>query len=54
MGIAVRAAALAKASPDRTEEIAAARDRLTAPEQMGRLFKVLALTAPDWPDPAAL
>jgi NADH dehydrogenase [ubiquinone] 1 alpha subcomplex assembly factor 7 len=51
MGIAVRAAALAKESPERTEEIAAARERLTAPTQMGRLFKVLAMTAPGWPGP---
>ena len=54
MGLSVRAAALARAAPARTEEIAAARERLTAPEQMGRLFKVLALTAPDWPAPAGL
>jgi NADH dehydrogenase [ubiquinone] 1 alpha subcomplex assembly factor 7 len=52
MGIAVRAAALARAAPERTEEIAIARDRLTAPGQMGRLFKALALAAPGWPDPA--
>ena len=30
MGIQLRAASLAKAAPERTEEIAAARDRLTA------------------------
>ena len=52
MGIPLRAASLAKAAPERTEEIAAARDRLTAPGQMGRLFKALALTAPGWPKPA--
>ncbi len=52
MGIGLRAAALARRHPDRTEEIATARDRLTAPGQMGRLFKVMALTAPDWPEPA--
>ena len=51
MGIQLRAMALAKAAPDRAEEIAAARDRLIAPGQMGRLFKVLALTAPGWPKP---
>jgi SAM-dependent MidA family methyltransferase len=51
MGIAVRAAALARAAPDRTEEIEAARLRLTAPAQMGRLFRVLALVGRDWPDP---
>ena len=54
MGIRLRAAALAKASPERTEEIEAARLRLSAPAQMGRLFRVLALIAPDWPEPAGL
>jgi len=53
MGIQLRAASLAKAAPERTEEIAAARERLTAPAQMGRLFKALALTAPGWPEPEA-
>ena len=52
MGIGLRAAALARAAPERTEEIMAARDRLVAPEQMGTLFKVLALAAPGWPEPA--
>lgn len=52
MGIAVRAAALARAAPERSEGIDAARARLTSPGQMGRLFKVLALTAPSWPEPA--
>ena len=51
MGIDLRAASLAKAAPERTEEIVAARERLTAPEHMGRLFKVLALVAPTWPVP---
>ena len=41
-----------QAAPERTEEIVAARDRLTAPGQMGRLFKVMALVAPGWPEPA--
>ena len=52
MGIQLRAAALAKASPDRTEEIAVARERLTSPAQMGRLFRTMALVAPGWPEPA--
>lgn len=30
----------------------AGRNRLVAPDQMGGLFKALALTAPDWPQPA--
>jgi SAM-dependent MidA family methyltransferase len=52
MGLPLRAAALARAAPDRTEEINAARDRLSAPSQMGRLFKVLAFSAPEWQEPA--
>jgi NADH dehydrogenase [ubiquinone] 1 alpha subcomplex assembly factor 7 len=52
MGLPLRAAALARATPQRTEEIEAARLRLSAPAQMGRLFKVLAFTAPEWQEPA--
>ena len=52
MGLQLRAASLAKAAPERTEEIAAARDRLSAPSQMGRLFRVMAVAAPGWPEPA--
>jgi len=51
LGLPLRAAALAKASPDRAEEIAEARDRLSSPERMGRLFKTMALGAPSWPEP---
>ena len=52
MGINLRAASLAKAAPERAAEIMADRDRLTAPDQMGRLFKAMALVAPGWPEPA--
>jgi NADH dehydrogenase [ubiquinone] 1 alpha subcomplex assembly factor 7 len=52
MGLPVRAAALARAAPARTEEIEAARHRLSAPSQMGRLFKILAFSAPQWQEPA--
>ena len=52
MGIDVRAALLAKSAPDRSDEIGTARLRLTAPDQMGSLFKVVALTATVWPAPA--
>jgi len=51
LGIDMRTASLAKATPERTEEIVRARERLTAPDQMGSLFKVLALVAPRWPEP---
>ena len=52
MGLPLRAAALAHAAPARTEEIEAARARLSAPGQMGRLFKVLAFSCPEWQEPA--
>ena len=52
LGVDARAAALARTSPDRGDEIAQARMRLVNADQMGRLFKVLAMTAPGWPEPA--
>ena len=52
LGIDAARRALAGAAPERAEEIDAARDRLVAPEQMGNLFKVMALAAPGWPAPA--
>jgi len=52
LGITARTDALAKASPDRAGQLALDRERLTDPEQMGELFKVIAMTAPGWPTPA--
>jgi len=54
LGIAARASALAGAAPDAEGAIRAAVDRLTAPEQMGSLFKVMGLAAREWPDGAGL
>ena len=51
LGIDSRTSALAKASPDRAEALAADRRRLM--DDMGTLFKALAVTAPSWPTPAA-
>jgi SAM-dependent MidA family methyltransferase len=51
LGIDARAAALARAAPDRAESIATDRMRLVG--GMGALFKALAVTAPAWPAPAA-
>ena len=52
LGIGARAAALATANPERADELAAAVQRLTGEGEMGRLFKVMAIHAPDWPQPA--
>ncbi|PVX28136.1 class I SAM-dependent methyltransferase [Sphingomonas pokkalii] len=52
LGIDARARALARSAPERGDAIAADRNRLVADDQMGSLFKVLALTAPGWPVPA--
>ena len=45
LGSAARAAALSRAAPDQAADIKAAIDRLTGEAQMGRLFKVLVLSA---------
>ncbi len=52
LGIAARAAALARHHPDRIEEFGAAHHRLTNGEEMGTLFRVLAMVAPSWPKAA--
>ena len=52
LGIEARAQALSRANPDRAGEVQSALERLTGREQMGQLFKVLAIHAPDWPAPA--
>jgi len=52
LGIEARAAALTKANPAEAKSIEAARQRLVAPEAMGRLFKALCVRHPDWPMPA--
>ncbi len=51
LGIDARADALARANPERAGEFSAARDRLVSADQMGRLFKALALTAPSGSTP---
>lgn len=48
LGIKQRAALLAQRHPERAEEIEIARSRLTAPDQMGTLFKAMAFVHPDW------
>jgi SAM-dependent MidA family methyltransferase len=54
LGIEARAQSLSRANPERAQEIQAAIARLTSPDEMGKLFKVIAIYAPDWPVPAGL
>ena len=54
LGIGARAMALAAKNPQDTDNIAAARRRLCDEEEMGRLFKVMALRSPSWPEVAGL
>lgn len=52
LGIAERARTLAEAHPDRADEIETARRRLCDADQMGTVFKVLAIHSHEWPAPA--
>lgn len=51
LGLAERAARLSAANPAAAHDVAAAYDRLTSPQAMGTLFKVLALASPGLPLP---
>ncbi|MGH6658631.1 MAG: class I SAM-dependent methyltransferase [Sphingomicrobium sp.] len=52
LGIGERAMALIRHNPHRAQEIELALSRLTGAGAMGELFKVMALSSPDWPAPA--
>ena len=52
LGIEARAQALSRANPERAGEVDAALRRLTGTDEMGALFKVVAIHSPDWPAPA--
>ncbi|HEX5238547.1 MAG TPA: SAM-dependent methyltransferase [Sphingomicrobium sp.] len=54
VGIEARAQALVRSNPDSACEIDSALHRLTEPEEMGTLFKVMAIRSPVWPLPAGL
>jgi SAM-dependent MidA family methyltransferase len=54
LGIVARAEALSRSNPDQAAEITAAAHRLIAREDMGGMFKVIALHSPNWPAPAGL
>lgn len=50
LGIEARAEVLADFAPQHREALMSAKDRLIGDEQMGQLFKVMGLAAPEWPD----
>ena len=52
LGIEARADALAKANPNKAEEVRSALNRLIKSDQMGELFKVIAAHSAEWPEPA--
>ncbi len=51
LGLSDRAAALSRSAPSRANEIGQAYRRLTHPEEMGELFKVMAVSGRGWPEP---
>ena len=51
LGIDMRAKQLAASSPERADDVQEMRDRLVEPAQMGALFKVLAISSENWPEP---
>jgi len=50
LGADARARGLGQLAPEHASAIWNAKERLCAPDQMGTLFKVMGLVAPDWPD----
>ncbi|MBC7767315.1 MAG: SAM-dependent methyltransferase [Phycisphaerales bacterium] len=52
LGIELRFKALAEANPPHAERLAREMHRLTSPDQMGALFKVICLSSPNLPPPA--
>ena len=51
LGIGARAASLAQAAPDQIDQIESALKRLTHVDEMGSLFKALAIFPPGAPPP---
>jgi SAM-dependent MidA family methyltransferase len=52
VGIEARSEALAIANPEKRDDLRLALHRLTSADQMGELFKVVAIHSSDWPSPA--
>jgi SAM-dependent MidA family methyltransferase len=52
LGIERRAQSLIASNPDKRHDVEQALHRLCGRDEMGELFKVMALRSPDWPAPA--
>ena len=52
LGIELRANTLAQANPQHAQRLERELHRLTSPDQMGALFKVICLSSPELPPPA--
>ncbi len=52
IGIEARTEGLARSSPERADDVRSALHRLIDRDQMGELFKVIAIHSPKWPAPA--
>ena len=52
LGIDRRAETLIASNPDRRHDVEQAVDRLCGLDEMGELFKVMAIRPPSWPEPA--
>jgi SAM-dependent MidA family methyltransferase len=52
LGIAQRAQSLIASNPDKGHDVEQAINRLCGRDEMGELFKVIAIRAPGWPEPA--
>ena len=52
LGIEQRAQSLIASNPDKRHDINQALHRLCGLDEMGELFKVMAIRSPDWPEPA--
>jgi SAM-dependent MidA family methyltransferase len=52
LGIEHRAQSLIATNPDKRHDVEQALHRLCGRDEMGELFKVMAIRSPDWPEPA--
>ena len=52
LGIGQRGQSLIASNPDKRHDVAEAIDRLCGPDEMGELFKVMAIRSAGWPEPA--